>query len=100
LFLDEIECADCPIFLADLDLFKENHAFKCEELDVLRVEVAEIKSRPDLLGACTSCLVLHGKFDEMHAHNSSIMALYHVGSRLSGAIPNGPKRIKVLTSSH
>jgi hypothetical protein len=51
---DEAECADCPIFLVDLALFKEKHASKCEELDVLRVEVAELKSRPVLLGACTS----------------------------------------------
>jgi Tfp pilus assembly protein PilO len=48
---DEVECADCPIFLADLALFKEKHASKCEELDLLRVEVAELKSRPALLGA-------------------------------------------------
>jgi hypothetical protein len=46
-------------------MFKEKHASKCEELYVLRVEVAELKSRPALLGACTSCLVLHGKNDEM-----------------------------------
>jgi hypothetical protein len=58
---DEVECADCPIFLAHLTMFKEKHASKCEELDVLRVEVAEHKSRPALLGACTSCPVLHGK---------------------------------------
>jgi hypothetical protein len=58
---DEVEYADCPIFLADLALFKEKHASKCEELDVLRVEVAELKSRPALLGACTSCPVLHEK---------------------------------------
>jgi hypothetical protein len=47
---DEIECADCPIFLAHLAMFKEKHASKCEELDVLRVEVAELKSRLALLG--------------------------------------------------
>jgi hypothetical protein len=58
---DEVECADCPIFLADLVMFEEKHAFKCEELDLLRVEVAELKSRPTLLGACTSCPALHGK---------------------------------------
>jgi hypothetical protein len=29
---DEVECADCPIFLADLAMFKEKHASKCEEL--------------------------------------------------------------------
>jgi hypothetical protein len=58
---DGVECADCPIFLADLAMFKEKHVSKCEELDMLRVEVAEVKSRPALLGACTSCPVLHGK---------------------------------------
>jgi hypothetical protein len=71
---DEVECADCPIFLADLALFNENHASKCEELDVLRVEVAKLKSRPALLGACTSCPVLHGKIDEMHAYTVSLEA--------------------------
>jgi hypothetical protein len=49
-------------------MFKEKHASKCEELDVLRVEVPELKSRPALLGACTSCTVLHGKIDEMRAY--------------------------------
>jgi chromosome segregation ATPase len=42
--LDEVDCANCSIFLADLALFKEKHASKCEELDFLRVEVAELKS--------------------------------------------------------
>jgi hypothetical protein len=69
---DEVECADCPIFLADIALFKEKHASKHEELDVLRVEVAELKSRPSLLGACTSCPVLHGKIDDMHAYIVSL----------------------------
>jgi hypothetical protein len=71
---DEVECANCPTFLADLAMFKEKHTSKCEELDVLRVEVAELKSRPSLLGACTSCSVLHGKTDEMHAYTVSLMA--------------------------
>jgi hypothetical protein len=71
---DEVYCADCSIFLANLALFKEKHASKCEELDVLRVEVAELKSRPSLLGACTSCPVLHAKIDEMHAYTSSLEA--------------------------
>jgi hypothetical protein len=44
----EVDCADCSIFLADLALFKEKHAFKFEELDVLRVAVAELKSRSAL----------------------------------------------------
>jgi hypothetical protein len=69
---DEVESADCPIFLADLAMFKEKHASKCEKLDVLRVEVAELKSRPTLLGACTSCPVLHGKIYEMHAYIVSL----------------------------
>jgi hypothetical protein len=55
-------------------LFKEKHASKCEELDVLRVEVAELKSRPAFLGACTSCPVLHAKIDEMHAYITSLEA--------------------------
>jgi hypothetical protein len=71
---DEVECADCLIFLADLAMFKENHASKCEELDVLRIEVVELKSRPTLLGACTSCSILHGKNDEMHAYIVSLEA--------------------------
>jgi hypothetical protein len=71
---DEIECDDCPIFLADLALFKEKHASKCEELDVLRVEVAELKSRSALLGYCTSCPILHAKIDEMHAYTISFEA--------------------------
>jgi hypothetical protein len=71
---DETDCADCSIFLADLALFKEKHASKCEELDVLRVEVAELKSRSALLGACTSCPVLHAKIDEMHAYTVSLEA--------------------------
>jgi hypothetical protein len=62
------------MFLADLAMFKENHASKSEELDVLRVEVAELKSRPNLLGACTSCPVLHEKIDEMHAYIVSLEA--------------------------
>jgi hypothetical protein len=49
---DDVQCVDCPIFLADLAMFKEKHASKCEEQDMLRVEKAELKSRPSLLGAC------------------------------------------------
>jgi hypothetical protein len=36
--------------------------------------VAELKSRPALLGACTSCPVLHAKIDKMHAYTSSLEA--------------------------
>jgi DNA repair exonuclease SbcCD ATPase subunit len=69
---DDVECADCSIFLTNLSLFKQKHASKCEELDVLRVEVAELKFRSALLGACTSCPVLHAKIDEMHAYTVSL----------------------------
>jgi hypothetical protein len=71
---DEVEWADFPIFLADLSMFKEKHASKCQELDVLMVEVAELKSRHALLGACTSCPVSHGKIDEMHPYIVSLKA--------------------------
>jgi hypothetical protein len=60
---NEVECDDFPIFLAHLAMFREKHASKCEELDLLRVEVVELKSRPTLLGACTACPVLHVKID-------------------------------------
>jgi hypothetical protein len=59
---DEVKCANCPIFLADIALFKEKHASKCEELDVLRVDMAELKSRYALLGACTFALSCMEKF--------------------------------------
>jgi hypothetical protein len=36
--------------------------------------MAELKSRHALLGACTSCPVLHGKIDEMHAYIVSLEA--------------------------
>jgi hypothetical protein len=65
---DEIDCFDCSVYLDDLTNLKDKHASTCDELDVIRVEVAELKSRPALLGACTSCLVLHEKIDEMHAY--------------------------------
>jgi hypothetical protein len=78
---DEVECDDCPIFLVDLALFKEKHASKCEILNVLRVEVVELKSRPALLGACTSCPVLHGRIDEMHAY------IVFVEAKLKESIP-------------
>jgi hypothetical protein len=55
-------------------LFKEKHASKSEELDVLRVEVAELKSRSALLGAFTSCPVLRAKIDEMHPYTVSLKA--------------------------
>jgi hypothetical protein len=41
---------------------------------VLRVEVAELKSRSALLSACTSCPVLHKKIDEMHSYTVSLEA--------------------------
>jgi hypothetical protein len=71
---DEVDCADCSIFLADLALFKEKHASNSEELDVLRVDVADINSRSAVLGACTSCPVLHAKIDEMHVYTASLEA--------------------------
>jgi hypothetical protein len=71
---DEVDCVDCSVFLVDLTVFKDKCASKYEELDVLRVEVDELMSRPTLLGACTSCPILHGKIDEMHAYTVSLDA--------------------------
>jgi hypothetical protein len=36
--------------------------------------LVELKSRFSLLGACTSCPVLHGKIDDMHAYTISLEA--------------------------
>jgi hypothetical protein len=71
---NDVDCVDCSVYLVDLTSLKDKHASVCDELDVLRVEVVELKSRPTLLGACTSCLVLHGKIDEMHAYTVSLEA--------------------------
>jgi hypothetical protein len=64
---DEVDCANCSIFLADLTDPREKYASKCEELDVLRVGLAELQSRPTLLGACTSCPNLHEKIVELRS---------------------------------
>jgi hypothetical protein len=78
---DDVDCvgcsiylADCSNYLADLASLKDKHVSTCDELDVLRVQVAELKFRPALLGACTSYPVLHGKIDEMHACPISLEA--------------------------
>jgi hypothetical protein len=52
----------------------EKYAYKVEELDVLRVELDEMKSRPCLLGACTSFLVLHEKLDVLLVYARSLEA--------------------------
>jgi hypothetical protein len=43
---NEPECTDCSTFLGELTVLKEKYASKVEELDVLRVELGEMKSRP------------------------------------------------------
>jgi hypothetical protein len=43
---NEPECTDCSTFLGELTVLKEKYASKVEELDVLRVELDEMKSRP------------------------------------------------------
>jgi hypothetical protein len=71
---NEPECIDCSVFLRDLIVLKEKYASKVEELDVLRVELDEMKSRPSLLGAFTSCLVLQEKLDVFIAYARSLEA--------------------------
>jgi hypothetical protein len=69
---DEPECTECSIFIGDFTVLREKYASKVEELDVLRVELEEMKSRPSLLGACTYCPILHVKLDESHAYGRSL----------------------------
>jgi hypothetical protein len=71
---DEIDCANCSVFVANLTDLREKYASKCKELDVLRVELAELQSRPTLLGACTSCPSLHEKIVELHSRLVSLEA--------------------------
>jgi hypothetical protein len=40
----------------------------------VRNKMAELKSRPTLLSACTSYLILHGKLTESHAYIVSLEA--------------------------
>jgi hypothetical protein len=68
------ECTDCSTFLGELSVLKEKYALNVEELDVLRVELDEMKSRPSLLGACTNCPVLHEKLDVSLAYARSLEA--------------------------
>jgi hypothetical protein len=55
-------------------VLKENYASKVEELEVLRVDLDEMKSRPSLLAACTSCPVLHEKLDVSLVYARSLEA--------------------------
>jgi hypothetical protein len=71
---NELECTDCSTFLGELTVLKEKYASKVEELNVLRVELDEMKSRSCLLGACTSCLVLHEKLDTLLMYARSLEA--------------------------
>jgi hypothetical protein len=64
---NEPECTDGSTFLGELTMLKEKYASMVEELDVLRVEIDEMKCRPALLGSCTSCPVLHEKLDVLLA---------------------------------
>jgi hypothetical protein len=47
---NELQCTDCSTFLGELTVIKM-YSSKVEELDVLRVELDEMKSKPSLLGA-------------------------------------------------
>jgi hypothetical protein len=71
---NEPKWTDCSTFLSELTVLKEKYNSKVEELDVLRVELEEMKSRPSLLGACTSCPVLHEKLDVSLVYARSLKA--------------------------
>jgi hypothetical protein len=71
---NEPECTDCSTFLGELTVLKEKYASRVEEVDVLRVELDEMKSWSSLLGACTSCPVLHEKLDVLLVYARSLEA--------------------------
>jgi hypothetical protein len=72
--INKPECTNCSTFLGELTALMEKCASKVEELDVLRVELDEMKSRPSLLAACTSCPVMHEKLDVSLAYARSLEA--------------------------
>jgi hypothetical protein len=74
-------CTDCSVYLDEITVLKEKYSFMVVELDVLRVELDEMKSRPSLLGACTSCPILHEKLDV------SLVYARSLGAQLKGPIP-------------
>jgi hypothetical protein len=55
-------------------VLKEKYASKVEELDVLRVELDEMKSRPSFLCACTYCPILHENLDVSLVYARSLEA--------------------------
>jgi hypothetical protein len=71
---NEPECIDCSTFLGELTVLKEKYSSEVEELDVLRVELDEMKSRLSLLGTCTSCHVLHENLDVSLVYARSLEA--------------------------
>jgi hypothetical protein len=71
---NEPECTDCSTFLGELTVLNEKYASKVEELNVLRVVLDEMKSRPSLLGSCTSCPILHEKLDASLVYARSLEA--------------------------
>ena len=71
---DEKECDECMIHLTELCGLKTKYGARLEELDVARAEIDELKSRPALLGACTSCPILHAKPDDACSRVSSLQA--------------------------
>jgi hypothetical protein len=78
---NELECTDCSVYLDELTMLKDKYGSEVEELDVLRVELDEMKSRPSLLGACTSCPVLHEKL------NVSLVYARSLEAQLKAPIP-------------
>jgi hypothetical protein len=71
---DEADCTDSNDFLVDLIVLNERYASRVEELDMVKVEIDELKSRPALLAVCTSYPLLHGKLDEAHSQVVSLEA--------------------------
>jgi hypothetical protein len=42
---DDVYCVDCSMYLDDLTSLIDKHVSTCDKQDVLRVDVAELKSR-------------------------------------------------------
>lgn len=71
---DEPDCSVCDVHLADLVALKEKHMTCLDDLEGARIEIAELKSRSSLLGACTSCPALHAQLLESRTMIDSLNA--------------------------
>lgn len=61
---DVVECDECVVYMSSIASLQSKHALLVDELDLTRVALDEVKTRPVLLGACKSCPALQIQLDD------------------------------------